>query len=72
MPPLFQGPDGLPRCGWCAASERYMAYHDHDWGYPVDDDRRLFEKLCLEGFQSGLREGVQNTAPVVCDRPRMA
>ena len=33
---------------------RYRAYHDDEWGFPVDDDRRLFEKLCLEGFQSGL------------------
>ena len=48
------GPDGLPRCRWCAASPDYLAYHDTEWGFPVDDDRRLFEKLCLEGFQSGL------------------
>jgi len=48
------GPDGLPRCRWCAASPEYLAYHDHEWGFPVADDRRLFEKLCLEGFQSGL------------------
>lgn len=44
----------LPRCGWCGTLEDYCRYHDHEWGYPVDDDRRLFEKLCLEGFQSGL------------------
>ncbi len=48
------GPDGLPRCGWCAAAPEFFAYHDSEWGYPVADDRRLFEKLCLEGFQSGL------------------
>lgn len=42
------------RCGWCAASPHYTAYHDHEWGFPVTDDRRLFEKICLEGFQSGL------------------
>lgn len=49
------GPDGLPRCGWCAgASLDYVAYHDHEWGFPVADDRRLFEKVSLEGFQSGL------------------
>ncbi|HZV37630.1 MAG TPA: DNA-3-methyladenine glycosylase I [Pseudoxanthomonas sp.] len=54
MSPLFTGPDGKPRCGWCAATPQYMHYHDNEWGFPVDDDRRLFEKLCLEGFQSGL------------------
>jgi DNA-3-methyladenine glycosylase I len=48
------GPDGKPRCGWCAASPEYIHYHDNEWGFPVSDDRRLFEKLCLEGFQSGL------------------
>lgn len=48
------GPDGLHRCSWCAASPEYRAYHDREWGFPVADDRRLFEKLCLEGFQSGL------------------
>ena len=48
------GPDGRLRCRWCAASPEYLAYHDHEWGFPVADDRRLFEKLCLEGFQSGL------------------
>jgi len=51
---LFTGPDGKPRCGWCAATGQYLAYHDHEWGFPVADDRRLFEKLCLESFQSGL------------------
>jgi DNA-3-methyladenine glycosylase I len=48
------GTDGKRRCHWCSATPEYVAYHDHDWGFPVDDDRRLFEKLCLEGFQSGL------------------
>jgi len=49
------GPDGLPRCTWCAgASLNYVAYHDHEWGFPVADDARLFEKVSLEGFQSGL------------------
>ncbi|MCG2841775.1 DNA-3-methyladenine glycosylase I [Sandaracinobacter sp. RS1-74] len=48
------GPDGRPRCHWCAASPDYFDYHDREWGFPVADDRRLFEKLCLEGFQSGL------------------
>ncbi|CAG2148456.1 DNA-3-methyladenine glycosylase 1 [compost metagenome] len=42
------------RCSWCGTIEDYCHYHDHEWGFPVDDDRRLFEKLCLEGFQSGL------------------
>ena len=54
MTQTFTGPDGLPRCHWCAATDGYMAYHDQEWGFPVGDDRRLFEKLCLEGFQSGL------------------
>ncbi len=48
------GPDGKPRCEWCAATEQYLDYHDQEWGFPVADDHRLFEKLCLEGFQSGL------------------
>lgn len=47
-------PDGKPRCGWCSAAPEFLAYHDIEWGRPVGDDRRLFEKLCLEGFQSGL------------------
>ena len=49
-----RGPDGLPRCGWCAAAPAFVDYHDHEWGYPVSDDIRLFEKICLESFQSGL------------------
>jgi DNA-3-methyladenine glycosylase I len=48
------GPDGKPRCRWCGAAPEFLAYHDSEWGFPVDSDRRLFEKLCLEGFQSGL------------------
>lgn len=48
------GPDGLPRCRWCAAAPEFFDYHDREWGFPVADDRRLFEKLCLESFQSGL------------------
>lgn len=50
----FIGPDGKPRCAWCAATEEYVEYHDREWGFPVADDIRLFEKICLEGFQSGL------------------
>jgi DNA-3-methyladenine glycosylase I len=48
------GEDGVVRCSWCMGSDDYRHYHDHEWGYPVAEDRRLFEKLCLEGFQSGL------------------
>jgi DNA-3-methyladenine glycosylase I len=48
------GPDGLTRCFWCAADPLYVRYHDTEWGFPVRDDRRLFEKITLEGFQSGL------------------
>lgn len=48
------GDDGLPRCWWGDSPDIYRAYHDDEWGYPVDDDRLLFEKLCLEGFQAGL------------------
>lgn len=51
---LLPGPDGHPRCQWCAAAPEFPAYHDREWGFPVSDDHRLFEKLCLEGFQSGL------------------
>ena len=51
---LFGAPDGLARCAWCAAAPEYVQYHDQEWGFPVRDDRRLFEKLALEGFQSGL------------------
>lgn len=52
--PLFTAPDARPRCAWCAATPEYLRYHDEEWGFPVADDRRLFEKICLEGFQSGL------------------
>src|SRR5512140_268328 len=45
---------GIQRCWWCGDDELYLAYHDREWGFPVADDRRLFEKLCLEGFQAGL------------------
>jgi DNA-3-methyladenine glycosylase I len=48
------GEDGLARCGWGASSPDYVAYHDDEWGVGVADDHRLFEKICLEGFQSGL------------------
>jgi len=54
MNSAVRGPDGEWRCSWCAASTEFLAYHDKEWGYPIDDDIRLFEKLCLESFQSGL------------------
>jgi DNA-3-methyladenine glycosylase I len=51
---LVAGPDGAARCWWGASAPDYADYHDREWGFPVTDDRRLFEKLCLEGFQSGV------------------
>ena len=51
---LVTGADGRARCWWCASAPEYVAYHDTEWGFPVTDDRRLFEKICLEGFQAGL------------------
>jgi len=51
---LWLGPDGAVRCGWCRGDSGYVTYHDVEWGVPVHDDRALFEKVCLEGFQSGL------------------
>ena len=48
------GSDGKCRCAWCDTSPDFDVYHDTEWGFPVADDRRLFEKICLEGFQSGL------------------
>ena len=54
MTTTVTGPDGEPRCPWSSAAPEFLAYHDTEWGFPVGDDRRLFEKLSLEGFQSGL------------------
>ena len=54
MSTTITGPDGKPRCRWCSAAPEFLVYHDHEWGFPVGDDHRLFEKLSLEGFQSGL------------------
>lgn len=54
MTTLPLGPDGLPRCAWAISAPEFLNYHDTEWGFPVADDRRLFEKLCLESFQSGL------------------
>lgn len=52
--PLVPGTDGVLRCWWCGGDALYESYHDREWGMPLTDDRRLFEKLCLEGFQAGL------------------
>lgn len=54
MKKVTRGADGKARCRWAGAAPEFPAYHDREWGFPVGDDRRLFEKLCLEGFQSGL------------------
>ena len=51
---LLVGDDGKARCWWHGGKPDYLAYHDKEWGRPVKDDRTLFEKICLEGFQSGL------------------
>jgi DNA-3-methyladenine glycosylase I len=51
---VVRGDDGRRRCGWCTSTADYVAYHDDEWGRPVVDDVRLYEKICLEGFQSGL------------------
>jgi DNA-3-methyladenine glycosylase I len=51
---LFLADDGVLRCQWCRATPEYRRYHDEEWGFPVTDERRLFEKICLEGFQAGL------------------
>jgi DNA-3-methyladenine glycosylase I len=68
MTSVYKDSDNKPRCSWCSAAPEFLPYHDEEWGYPVDDDVRLFEKLCLESFQSGLswrtilnkREGFRN------------
>lgn len=54
MSNTLEGPDGKLRCRWCGAAPEFLDYHDNEWGFPVNDDYRLFEKICLEGFQSGL------------------
>ena len=73
---LFKGPDGESRCAWCSATSEYVDYHDKEWGFPVSDDQRLFEKICLESFQSGLswrtilakRENFRNSKVILlCD-----
>lgn len=50
----IEAPDGDLRCRWALAAPDFLDYHDEEWGFPVFEDRRLFEKICLEGFQSGL------------------
>ncbi|WP_299727160.1 DNA-3-methyladenine glycosylase I [uncultured Tateyamaria sp.] len=54
MDKLVKGPDNQHRCRWSDAAPEFLHYHDTEWGFPVSDDIRLFEKLCLESFQSGL------------------
>ena len=54
MSATITGSDGKARCAWSASAPDFLSYHDSEWGFPVSDDRRLFEKLSLEGFQSGL------------------
>ena len=54
QPAVVRGEDGVARCWWGDSTPEYRAYHDGEWGFPVADDARLFEKLCLEGFQAGL------------------
>ena len=54
MRSLLPGPDGKLRCWWCVSTPEYVRYHDEEWGLPTADDVRLYEKICLEGFQAGL------------------
>lgn len=54
MTEKFTGMDSQIRCGWCGTAPEFVDYHDKEWGFPVINDIRLFEKLCLEGFQAGL------------------
>ncbi|RUR33133.1 DNA-3-methyladenine glycosylase I [Vreelandella nanhaiensis] len=54
MPSEYIAPDGQSRCYWCGGAPEFLPYHDNEWGFPIDNDQRLFEKLCLESFQSGL------------------
>ncbi|HLP23909.1 MAG TPA: DNA-3-methyladenine glycosylase I [Microbacteriaceae bacterium] len=53
-PSVLVGADGLARCAWVGTDPEYVRYHDEEWGVPLRDSRRLFEKICLEGFQAGL------------------
>ena len=51
---LAEGPDGRPRCWWAVSAPEYIAYHDEEWGRPIRSDQGLYERMCLEAFQSGL------------------
>ena len=51
---IVRGDDGVKRCAWATSAPEYVSYHDDEWGRPVVDDVRVYEKICLEGFQSGL------------------
>ena len=53
-PGIFTDSNGRSSCAWCRTTQVYRRYHDTEWGFPVADERRLFEKICLEGFQAGL------------------
>ena len=53
-PSVVVGDDGVARCAWAANDAEYRRYHDEEWGRPLRNEQRLFEKLCLEGFQAGL------------------
>ena len=53
-PGLVKGTDGRVRCAWAGSAPDYVEYHDREWGRPTADDRWMFEKICLEGFQAGL------------------
>ncbi|NNC13207.1 DNA-3-methyladenine glycosylase I [Planctomonas sp. JC2975] len=53
-PDVLVGDDGVARCAWVGADTEYQRYHDEEWGTPLHDDRALYEKICLEGFQAGL------------------
>ena len=54
QPATYVDENQVKRCWWCSSSQLYESYHDREWGWPVAEDQRLFEKICLEGFQSGL------------------
>lgn len=54
MSTTILGPDGQPRCRWAGSAPEFMSYHDTEWGFAVGDDQQLYEKICLESFQSGL------------------
>src|ERR1700755_2652071 len=76
---LAEGPDGRPRCWWAVSAPEYVEYHDREWGRPVRDSRGLYERMCLEAFQSGLawitilrKRGNFRAASAGCDIERVA